>query len=110
MFVGTNRIRVKTGAGQELERRFQERGGIERQPGFLEFEMWRLEGDEDYEEYLIVTHWESRDAQKAWVRSDAFKQAHSGPGQTTFLDMPDSEAMMLDYPQSPDGKRMLRDA
>ena len=85
MFVGTNRIRVKTGSGKELERRFQTRGGIETQPGFLGFEMWRLERDEDFEEYLIVTHWESKDAQRAWVKSDAFKQAHSGPSADYFL-------------------------
>ena len=78
MFVGTNRIRVQSGTGHELEERFAQQAGVEGQPGFVSFQMWKLDADEDYEEYLIVTHWESKDAQRAWVRSDAFKEAHSG--------------------------------
>ena len=79
MFVGTNRIRVQKGAGHRLEERFAQQGGVEEQPGFIRFQMWKLDADEDYEEYLIVTHWESKEAQRAWIRSDGFRQAHSGP-------------------------------
>ena len=80
MFVGTNRIRVKKGTGGLLEERFAERRGVERQPGFLGFEMWNLESnDDDAEEYLIVTRWESREAQRAWTRGDAFREARAGP-------------------------------
>ena len=38
-----------------------------------------LAKDEETEEYLIVTHWESEEANLAWIRSDSFKQAHAGP-------------------------------
>ena len=37
------------------------------------------DGGEDFEEYLIVTQWESREHQRAWIRSEGFRQAHSGP-------------------------------
>ena len=79
MFVGTNRIKVTKGSGYELEERFSRQGGVEKQPGFVRFQMWKLDVDAEHEEYLIVTHWESKEAQRAWVRSDAFRQAHSGP-------------------------------
>ncbi len=73
MYVATNRVRVVKGRGQELEQRFAHR------PGFLDFELWKLVGDEEYDEYLVVIHWESEDAYKTWVGSEDFKRAHSGP-------------------------------
>ena len=80
MFVATNRITIQKGNGEDLEGRFRRQGGVESQPGFLGFEMWKLEREaEETEEYLIVTHWESREAHMGWVRSDAFRQAHAGP-------------------------------
>ena len=79
MFVGTNRIRVKRGSGHQLEERFAQQGGVEDQPGFIGFEMWKLDDDGDFEEYLIVSHWKSKDAQAAWIRSDGFRHAHAGP-------------------------------
>ena len=79
MFVGTNRIRVGTGSGHKLEERFAAQGGVERQPGFIRFQMWKLDADEEYEEYLIVTEWESKEHQLSWIRGEGFRQAHSGP-------------------------------
>ena len=79
MFVGTNMIRVEKGTGHKLEERFAQQGGVEERPGFIRFQMWKLEADEDFEEYLIVTHWESMEAQQTWVQSEGFRQAHSGP-------------------------------
>jgi heme-degrading monooxygenase HmoA len=79
MFVATNRITIQKGNGEDLEDRFRRQGGVESQPGFLGFEMWKLEREEETEEYLIVTHWESGEAHMGWVRSDSFRQAHAGP-------------------------------
>ena len=79
MFVATNRLTIQKGNGEDLEGRFRSQGGVNSQPGFLGFEMWKSEREEESEEYLIVTHWESREAHTQWVRSDAFRQAHAGP-------------------------------
>lgn len=79
MFIATNCLRVKTGYGPELEKQFQRHGGVEQQPGFLRFELWRLTREGDHEEYLVVTHWESKEAHHGWTRSEAFRQAHAGP-------------------------------
>ena len=78
MYVGTNRLQVHKGTGHKLEERFARQDGVERQPGFVSFQMWKLDSDEEHEEYLIVTHWESKEAQREWIQSDAFRRAHSG--------------------------------
>ena len=39
----------------------------------------------DHEEYLAMTEWTSQDAFVAWTKSDAFKQAHSGPQLDIFV-------------------------
>ncbi len=90
MYVGTNRIRVEKGTGPELEKRFSQQGGIEHEDGFVSFQMWRLDADEDHDEYLIVTQWESKDAQNAWIQSEAFKRAHSGPPVDFIVGHPES--------------------
>ena len=79
MFVGTNRIKIKKGYGKELEELFRSRGEVAREPGFVDFELWRQEGDSEHEEYLVVSRWESEEHHNQWLRSDSFKQAHSGP-------------------------------
>ena len=81
MFIATNRIRVKRGTGHKLEERFASRAGVEQQAGFLGFEMGKMRASrgEDYEEYLIVTHWQSQEHQQQWVAGEAFKEAHAGP-------------------------------
>ena len=79
MFVGTNRIKIKKGYGKELEELFRSRGEVAREPGFVDFELWRQEGDSEHEEYLVVSRWESEEHHNQWLRGDSFKQAHSGP-------------------------------
>ncbi len=79
MFVGTNRIKIKKGYGKELEELFHSRGEVAQEPGFVDFELWRQEGDSEHEEYLVVSRWESEEHHNQWLRSDSFKQAHSGP-------------------------------
>jgi len=79
MFVGTNRIKIKKGYGKELEELFRSRGEVAREPGCVDFELWRQEGDSEHEEYLVVSRWESEEHHNQWLRSDSFKQAHSGP-------------------------------
>ncbi len=83
MFIAINRLRVKRGHGHELEARFAQRKGVERQPGFLGFELlkrvWSPHGNDGAEEYLVMTRWRSREDHQAWTQSEAFAQAHAGP-------------------------------
>ena len=78
MFVATNRIRVRKPHGPDLEELFQQRGGLEKQAGFVEFQLWKSQSEADHEEYLVVSHWETKDAHDQWTQSEAFRLAHTG--------------------------------
>jgi heme oxygenase (staphylobilin-producing) len=92
MYVATNQLRVQKGHGAELEERFGGSGEVQEHSGFLWFQLWKLEADEDYEEYLVVTQWESEEDHAAWTRSDAFRRAHSGPRVEAILGRPEFKA------------------
>lgn len=78
MFVSTNRIRTEKGLGDRLEERFAKRSGMEDQPGFLGFELWKGVHSCDFEEFLLVTHWESKWAYSRWTRSNSIERIHPG--------------------------------
>lgn len=89
MFIAINRLKVKPGTGGQLEERFAQPRGLEQTPGFVRFQLlrktWQPHGEADHEEYLAMTEWTSQDAFVAWTKSDAFKQAHSGPQLDIFV-------------------------
>lgn len=91
MYVATNRIRVKNETGEKLEERFKSRGNVRQQPGFLSLELWKLEQDawQDYEEFLVVTHWESEQDFRDWTRSEVSDAAHSGPRAEFIIEHPE---------------------
>ena len=66
-----------------------ERGGVEQHDGFLGFELWKKEAEADHDEYLVVTHWESREAHDLWTRSESFREAHSGPRSDFIVGHPE---------------------
>ena len=63
--------------------------------------MWKVDDKADHEEFLIVTHWKSKEAHYHWTRSEAFRTAHSGPradftpGHTGFTGY---EVRIVSYP------------
>ncbi|WP_119067574.1 antibiotic biosynthesis monooxygenase family protein [Rubrobacter indicoceani] len=76
-----NSLPVKTGAEDQVVGRFAEsRGNVRGFPGFVSMEVLKDEG-----EVLVVTRWETREAFDAWVASDDFKAAHSGPSAAEFM-------------------------
>ena len=81
MYVATNRIRIQAKSGGKLEKRFKERQGVQNQPGFLSLELWKTDDSEGrpYEEYLVVTHWESKSDFQAWTSSVMIERAQSEP-------------------------------
>jgi len=89
MFIAINRLKVKSGTGGQLEDRFAQPKGLEETPGFVRLQLlrrtWQPHGELDHEEYLAMTEWRSHDAFIAWTKSDAFKQAHSGPQLDIFV-------------------------
>ena len=77
MYVVTNRISISPGNGADLEERFGPRGGVENQPGFKGFELWKQNQNADHEEYLVVTHVEAEEAFKGGICSESFWEAHA---------------------------------
>lgn len=75
--VKINAIDVPEGMGPEIEKRFAGRAGtVERQPGFLGFQLLRPVAGES--RYFVVTTWADDAAFNAWREGDAVA-AHSGP-------------------------------
>jgi heme-degrading monooxygenase HmoA len=74
--VKINAIEVAEGRGAELEDRFAKRAGeVETMPGFLGYQLLRPVAGET--RYFVVTQWESDEAFKAWVTSEAFTRGHA---------------------------------
>lgn len=76
--VKINAITVADGRGAELEERFAGRAReVEQMPGFLGFQLLRPTAGE--ERYFVLTEWESEEAFRGWVGSDAFRRGHARP-------------------------------
>jgi heme-degrading monooxygenase HmoA len=78
VIVVANRVPVDPQRAEEFESRFRESGGggAGTFPGFIRSEVLRpIQG----ETYIVLTHWESREAFDKWVQSDAFRAAHRNP-------------------------------
>ena len=75
MIVVANRIQVTEGYEREFERRFEHRfGAVDHMQGFIRNEVLRpITGGH----YIIMTHWETKEAFEAWTQSEEFKRAHA---------------------------------
>ncbi|USX52338.1 antibiotic biosynthesis monooxygenase [Lentzea sp. HUAS12] len=78
MFIATNRMFVNPEMSEEFERYF--RGNMRTHlpgvPGLLRSTL--LKPTQDDQPYVSVNEFESEDAFRAWVASDAFREAHKG--------------------------------
>ena len=72
--VKMNVIDVPAERAAELEERFKARAGeVDKQPGFLGFELLRPQSGG---RYIVYTKWESEEAFANWVQSPAFGHGH----------------------------------
>jgi len=60
-------------------------------PGFVEFHLLKGPEAEDHTLYASHTVWENRAVFEAWIKSEAFRAAHSRAG--------DNKPLYLDHPQ-----------
>ena len=104
MFVATNCIKIQPGHGEELEELFRRQGAVEHQPGFLGFELWRQNSEADHEEYLVVTHWDSKENNDQWTSSASFRKAHSGE-HPSFIIGGESHTYDVRISSSPEGSK-----
>lgn len=76
MIVVMNAVRVSGEQAKQFEEAFLSRPRLlDQMDGFIRFELLRPQGRD---EYLVVTHWRDHDAFQAWLKSDAFREAHKG--------------------------------
>ncbi len=74
-FVAINYISCTPEYRERFEQLFGSRAhAIDRLPGFINMEV--LKPNEDGDNYLIVSHWESEASFKDWTRSPEFLEGH----------------------------------
>lgn len=86
MFIVTNTIKTEKAATAQVIARFA--GGhatasITDIQGFLGFELWEKETENtEYDEIVVVSKWETKADQKAWLKTEGFKKAHGRTDDT----------------------------
>ena len=85
MFVITNTIKVKKGYAEKMASRpSQSMVGI---PGFISMDLLvKRRNEEDCEEVIVWSKWESQKAHNEFVASEHFKKMHNGVGGDHILD------------------------
>lgn len=78
MIIVTNTIKVEKDFEDEFIKQFTENAPakkIAEVEGFLGFELWKRT-DGVCSEVIVMSKWDSAEAQQAWVKSDSFKKIH----------------------------------
>lgn len=86
MYIAMNRFSVRPENAEAFEALWLGRDShLKDMDGFVEFHM--LRGPQGGETVLYASHtvWASEEAFRAWTRSDAFRAAHKGAGNTAKL-------------------------
>lgn len=85
-FVAINYITCDPAYKTRFEELFRSRArAIDGMPGFRHMEVLRPSAEADA--YLVVSHWDTEDAFKQWMKSDAFVQGH----RRGFADMREAQ-------------------
>ena len=83
MFIAMNRFRIVKGQQEAFETVWRGRDSrLKGVPGFMEFHLLKGPEAEDHVLYASHTIWRGREDFEAWTRSEAFREAHKGAGQT----------------------------
>lgn len=86
MYLTMNRFKVKLGREAAFEAVWKARDSrLAGVPGFREFHLMKGPEKDGYRLYASHTAWESAAAFEDWTRSEAFRTAHRGAGETRDL-------------------------
>ena len=94
MFLTMNRFKVCTHAADEFEDLWLRRDShLKLVPGFLAFHLMRGPDCGDYILYVSHATWQDEDAFQNWTKSEAFRAAHKGAGDSRdlYLEAPTLE-------------------
>jgi len=86
MFIAMNRFRVVKGREADFEQVWRSRESkLAEMPGFRSFHLLRGPAGEDHTLFASHTVWDSHADFDAWTRSEQFRAAHRGAGQSAQL-------------------------
>ncbi|MFC3614355.1 antibiotic biosynthesis monooxygenase family protein [Lutimaribacter marinistellae] len=86
MYLTMNRFKVRKAHVDAFEQVWARRDShLKSVPGFLSFHLMRGPEAEDHVLYASHSTWKDREAFEAWTRSEAFRAAHKGAGDTRYL-------------------------
>jgi heme-degrading monooxygenase HmoA len=86
MYLTMNRFKVKLGQEDAFEELWTSRDShLTQVDGFKAFHLLKGPEKDGYRLYASHTGWASEAAFKAWTKSEAFRRAHAGAGQTGDL-------------------------
>ncbi len=94
MYIAMNRFKVAPGSESAFEEMWTSRDShLPSVPGFVEFHLLRGPQKEDHVLYSSHTIWQDHASFEAWTRSDAFRAAHAGAGNSRakYLGHPEFE-------------------
>lgn len=94
MYLTMNRFKVKPGSEAAFEAIWTGRDShLPQVPGFRAFHLMRGPERDGYRLYASHTMWDSEEAFTAWTRSEAFRAAHRGAGDSRdiYLGPPELE-------------------
>jgi len=78
MYIAMNRFRIALGREEEFTDIWRNRDThLKEVPGFQTFHLLQGESDEECTLFASHTVWESEQAFRDWVQSEAFKKAHA---------------------------------
>jgi heme-degrading monooxygenase HmoA len=101
MYLTMNRFRIRPGREAEFEAVWKSREShLPEVPGFVSFHLFKGPAREDHVLYASHTLWEAEDAFRDWTRSDAFRAAHAGAGETRDLYLGPPELECFDSVQA----------
>ena len=114
MFIAMNRFKVEKQHGRDFEDVWLSREvHLHKEPGFVGFHLLRGPERDDHILYSSHTLWASVEAFEAWTKSDSFRKAHAGAGNSKklYLGHPEFEGFtVLQEVQSDGTSRVLRPA
>ncbi|QYK41408.1 MAG: antibiotic biosynthesis monooxygenase [Paracoccaceae bacterium] len=101
MYLTMNRFRVKPGQEAAFEAVWTGRDShLPQVPGFVAFHLMKGPERDGHRLYASHTMWESEAAFTAWTKSDAFRAAHRGAGDSRDIYAGPPELELFESVQS----------
>ena len=83
MFIAMNRFKIALGWEEDFEKIWRDRDSyLHGVPGFKNFNLVRGARHDDHTLYASHSTWLTEEDFKNWTKSEAFRQAHKGAGDT----------------------------